>query len=136
MPNQIVLELTVTKRKYNTMSKKLIYGGIEVTPNDPRLPEILASIVELIQKSMGKQIVRHPRFCEGTMKSVEEQVKPNAVLRIEGISELLTDLDQPLNPDQIFAFSYKDTLHINKKGMTIGECIKQPGFKVVDDKGD
>lgn len=118
------------------MSKKLIYGGIEVTPSDPRLPEILASIVELIQKSMGKQIVRHPRFCEGTMKNVEEQVKPNAVLRIEGISELLTDLDQPLNSDQIFAFSYKDTLHINKKGMTIGECIKQPGFKVVDDEGD
>ena len=118
------------------MSKKLIYGGVEVTPNDPRLPEILASIVELVQKSMGEQIVKHPRFCEGTMKSVEEQVKPNAVLRIEGISELLTDLDQPLNPDQIFAFSYRDTLHINKKGMTIGECIKQPGFKVVDDEGD
>ena len=45
MTNQIVLKLTVTKRKYNTMSKKLLYGGIEVTPNDPRLPEILASIV-------------------------------------------------------------------------------------------
>jgi hypothetical protein len=112
------------------MSKKLIYGGIEVTPNDPRLPEILASIVELVQKSIGEQITFHPDFRRG--KNVQETVKPDAILRIEDISEIVTDLDQSLNPNQIFAFQYKNTLHINKDGMTIDDCLKQPGFKVVD----
>ena len=85
------------------MSKKLIYDGIEVTPNDPRLPEILASIVELVQKSMGKQL--RYRY-------------------------------QHINGEQIFAFLDEDTIHINKDGMSVADCLKQPGFKVVDDKGD
>ena len=116
------------------MSKKLIYGGVEVTPNDPRLPEILASIVELVQKSIGKQITFHPSFRSGNIKNVQETVKPNAILRIEGLSEKVTDLDQSINPDQIFAFQYKNALHINKDGMTIAECIKDPGFKVVNEE--
>lgn len=115
------------------MSKKLVYGGVEVTPCDPRLPEILASIVELVRKSMGVQKVSHPRIRD---YPVEETVKPDAVLRIEDFPKTLTDLDQSINSDHTFAFLYEDTLHLNKRGMTIADCINQPGFKVVDDEED
>ena len=41
-----------------------------------------------------------------------------------------------INPEQFFAFLDEDTIHINKEGMSVADCLKQPGFKVVDDKGD
>ena len=138
MTNQIVFKLTVTKRKYNTMSKKLIYGGIEVTPNDPRLPEILASIVELVQKTMGKQVRYRFQHINGSWeRNGEETIRPSTIVKIDDGSKSSLNLEQEyINSEQIFAFLDEDTIHINKDGMSVADCLKQPGFKVVDDEGD
>ena len=138
MTNQIVLKLTVTKRKYITMSKKLIYGGIEVTPNDPRLPEILASIVELIQKTMGKQVRYHFQHINGSWeRNGVETIRPSTIVKVDDGSKSSLNLEQEyINSEQIFAFLDEGTIHINKDGMSVADCLKQPGFKVVDDEGD
>ena len=118
------------------MSKKLIYGGIEVTPNDPRLPEILASIVELVQKTMGKQVRYHFQHINGSWeRNGVETIRPSTIVKIDDGSKSSLNLEQEyINSEQIFAFLNEDTIHINKDGMSVAECIKQPGFKVVDDE--
>lgn len=120
------------------MSKKLIYGGIEVTPNDPRLPEILASIVELVQKTMGKQVRYRYQHINGRLARIgEETIKPSNIVKVDDCSKSSLNLEQEyINPEKIFAFLDEDTIHINKEGMSVADCLKQPGFKVVDDKGD
>ena len=120
------------------MSKKLIYGGIEVTPNDPRLPEILASIVELVQKTMGKQVRYRFKFINGTWeRSGEETIRPSTIVKVDDGSKSSLNLEQEyINSEQIFAFLDEGTIHINKDGMSVADCLKQPGFKVVDDEGD
>ena len=120
------------------MSKKLIYGGVEVTPNDPRLPEILASIVELVQKTMGKQTRCRFQHINGSWaRSGEETIRPSTIVKVDDGSKSSLNLEQEyINPEQIFAFLDEGTIHINKDGMSVADCLKQPGFKVVDDKGD
>ena len=120
------------------MSKKLIYGGVEVTPNDPRLPEILASIVELVQKTMGKQVRYRYQHINGRLARIgEETIKPSNIVKVDDCSKSSLNLEQEyINPEQIFAFLDEGTIHINKDGMSVADCLKQPGFKVVDDKGD
>ena len=118
------------------MSKKLIYGGIEVTPNDPRLPEILASIIELVHKTMGKQIRPRFHFINGSWaRSGEETIRPSTIVKIDDGSKSSLNLEQEyIDQEQFFAFLDEDTIHINKDGMSVADCLKQPGFKVVDDE--
>lgn len=118
------------------MSKKLIYGGVEVTPNDPRLSEILASIVELVQRSMDEQSKsRYQCINRSWVQCGKEMLKPNGVVKIDGEFESSSNLEkQYINPDLFFAFIYEGTLHINKRGMSVAECIKEPGFKVVNEE--
>ena len=120
------------------MSKKLLYGGIEVTPNDPRLPEILASIVELIQKTMGKQVRYHFQHINGSWeRNSVETIRPSTIVKVDDGSKSSLNLEQEyINSEQIFAFLDEGTIHINKDGMSVADCLKQPGFKVVDDEGD
>ena len=120
------------------MSKKLIYGGVEVTPNDPRLPEILASIVELVQKTMGKQVKCRFQYINGRWeRNGVDTIRPSTIVKVDDGSKSSLNLEQEyINPEQIFAFLDEGTIHINKDGMSVADCLKQPGFKVVDDEGD
>lgn len=105
------------------MSKKLFYGGVEVIPNDPRLPQILADIVDMItagtvreELDRGILIQNHPGVCNITDTDVE-----NGSIDLCSASKM-----------HYKAFYYKGTYYPNRNDCTVADCLNRPGFKVED----
>lgn len=121
------------------MSKKLFYGNTEVTPYDPRLPEILANIIEMIQNA-GSRYINKLSFDRQTLQTVttRELVHvPGRCLEIGegdiGSNRIDTCV---VSTEQVSAFNYQGALYPNHEGFTVADCLNQPGFKVVDDEED
>ena len=115
------------------MSKKLIYGGVEVTPCDPRLPEILASIVEMVRNSSEEiKVVSGSQNGNTLVKTI----LPRRRVEISEDNVTSGHVDKSLPVGMFSMYEYKGELHPNKAGLTIADCINQPGFKVVDDEED
>lgn len=121
------------------MSKKLFYGNTEVTPYDPRLPEILANIIEMIQNA-GNRYINKLSFDRQTLETVTTRELVHVPGRCLEISKMEVDdnlVDTYRVPtEQVSAFNYQGALYPNHKGFTVADCLNQPGFKVVDDEED
>jgi DNA modification methylase len=120
------------------MSKKLFYGNTEVTPYDPRLPEILANIIEMIQNA-GCEYINKLSFDHQTHASFTTREKvyvPGRCLKIGKRDVDDNRIDTNVSTTLASAFNYQGTLYPNHEGFTVADCLNQPGFKVVDDEED
>ena len=119
------------------MSKKLFYGGTEVIPCDPRLPEILANIIEMMQNA-GHEWFREQHYTDPltgvptTTRSVIHIPGRCVEVTEEDVDKNLIDSSAPVS--HITSFNYRGTLYPNHQGCTIADCLNQPGFKVVDNE--
>lgn len=113
------------------MSKKLMYGGVEVTPADPRLPEILATIVEMVRNISDEIKVVSGSHNGNTLVKT---ISPKRRVEISEDDVTSGHVDKPLPVGLFTMYEYKGELHPNKAGLTIADCINQPGFKVVDEE--
>jgi hypothetical protein len=112
------------------MSKKLYYGGKEVVANDPRLPEILAEIVTLIDCALARKVTTQ-RY-----GSTSQTIDIDPPRYIEFSEELLAQFQEigvEVSIDAFPVFKYNGEFHLNIDNVTAAECIKRPGLKVVDE---
>lgn len=112
------------------MSKKLIYGGKEVTANDPRLPEILANIVELVLNTT-EPVYELVFGADG--QKIHKLISPDKCILIDDSNVMSGFVDKHLDNGPASVFEYKGTYYPNHKGCTVADCLNQPGFKVEDD---
>lgn len=120
------------------MSRKLFYGNTEVTPYDPRLPEILANIIEMIQNAGNKYInkLSFDRETGASFTTREIVHVPGRCLEIGKRDVDDNRVDMSVSTTQVSAFNYQGALYPNHEGFTVADCLNQPGFKVVDDEED
>lgn len=109
------------------MSKKLYYGGKEVVANDPRLPEILADIVTLIDRALDKKVTISGMEVVDIAPSRYYEPSDEVLSRMEEQKTVFALHDVPV-------FKYKGEIHPNLDDVPAAECIKRPGFKVVEGK--
>ena len=107
------------------MNKKLYYGGQEVVVNDPRLPEILADIVALIDRALDRKVTLH-----GGMQT---EVTPSRYFELdEGQLARLKEKEAVVSTESAPVFKYKGEIYLNVDNTPVAECLKQPGLKVVE----